>query len=408
MKKSVYRSILLLLICFTSTYNSLAQAVYDKIAFSRMETQSDWDIWLMNTDGTQQLKLVNNSYRDGGPCFNPTGTKITFSRVTSTMPMAADIYIMNPDGSGQTNLTNIPSITGPAMSPKFSWDGTQITFDVMNSPGNGDIYRMNADGSSITGVLTDSNDDSSPHFSPDGQWIVFMRQLSMNPNPKAKICKVHISGSPVVDLTNGNHLDETPVFSADGNYILFKRGFTEWDLFLMPANHDPGNDNDLVNMTNTPSSPAGTALYSWEGDKIVFYEALNSSAPSDIYLMDIDGKNKRQVNNDTYIDFDPTLSPSQSTLLSTIPMQFSRINSCSPNPFRNNAVVSFFLAESTKHTIELTDISGKSIFILSDGFLSSGNHFCIIPSGMMTSGVYFCRLITPGRSTQMKIVKTGF
>jgi len=212
--KTIRLSVIFLLLVLNGSA-LMAQAVYDKIVFSRMESQNDWDLWLMNRDGTGQVKLINNAYRDTGPCFNPQGTKITFGRISSMMPMTADIYIVNPDGTGETNLTNVPQITGTAMSPKFSWDGSKIVFDVMNTPGNGDLYIINPDGTGLTALLTDTGDDSSPHFSPDGQWVVFMRQISMNPNPKSKICKVHISGSPVVDLTSGNYLDETPVFAAD-------------------------------------------------------------------------------------------------------------------------------------------------------------------------------------------------
>jgi Tol biopolymer transport system component len=289
------------------------QAVYNKIALTRSETQTDWDIWLIDRDGTNEQRLVNNSYRDTNPHFNPQGTKIVFARITSQQPMQSDIYVMDSDGSNETNLTDISALTQPCVGPHFSWDGTKIAFDVTASVGNGDLWTMNSDGTGHTAVLATSGDDSSPAFSPDGQWLVFQRQVAENPNPKAKICKVKISDGTVVDLTDGSNLDETPVYSTDGQYILFKRGYTEWDLYRMPHDHNPANNQDIINMTNQPTMPAGTANYSWEGDKIVYYTGQLAPETSEIYIMNTDGTGNTRITNNNVADWDPSFSPEQSS-----------------------------------------------------------------------------------------------
>lgn len=288
------------------------QAVYNKIALTRSESQTDWDIWLIDRDGSNEQRLVNNSYRDTNPHFNPQGTKIVFARITSQQPMQSDIYVMDSDGSNETNLTDIAALTQPCVGPHFSWDGSKIAFDVTASVGNGDLWTMNSDGTGHTAVLATSGDDSSPAFSPDGQWLVFQRQVAENPNPKAKICKVKISDGTVVDLTDGSNLDETPVYSTDGQYILFKRGYTEWDLYRMPHDHNPSNTNDIINITNQPTMPAGTANYSWEGDKIVYYTGQLAPETSEIYIMNTDGTGNTKITNNSVADWDPSFSPAQS------------------------------------------------------------------------------------------------
>lgn len=287
------------------------QAVYNKIALTRSESQTDWDIWLIDRDGSNEQRLVNNSYRDTNPHFNPQGTKIVFARITSQQPMQSDIYVMDSDGSNETNLTDIAALTQPCVGPKFSWDGSKIAFDVTASVGNGDLWTMNSDGTGHLAVLATSGDDSSPAFSPDGQWLVFQRQVAENPNPKAKICKVKISDGTVVDLTDGSNLDETPVYSTDGQYILFKRGYTEWDLYRMPHDHNPANNQDIINVTNQPTMPAGTANYSWEGDKIVYYTGQLAPETSEIYVMNTDGTGNTKITNNNVADWDPSFSPAQ-------------------------------------------------------------------------------------------------
>ena len=60
---------------------------------------------------------------------------------------------MNPDGSGQTNLTNN---TAGDFDPAWSADGTKIAFS-SDRDGNREIYVMNADGSGQTRCTNDSS-----------------------------------------------------------------------------------------------------------------------------------------------------------------------------------------------------------------------------------------------------------
>ncbi len=108
-----------------------------------------------------------------------TNGKIAFS---SNIDGDADIYTMNPDGTGLVNLTNTSQFgTLHETDPKWSPDGTKIAFVFglpLNSAGatQGFIVVMNADGTNPT-FLTLSNTgggtDAQPEWSPDGTKIAF-------------------------------------------------------------------------------------------------------------------------------------------------------------------------------------------------------------------------------------------
>jgi len=91
------------------------------------------------------------------PCFSPDGTKIAFE---SYRDGDFEIYVMNADGSNQTRLTN-----NGGLNPCFSPDGTKIAF-VSDRDGDFEIYVMNADGSNQTNITNNPGGDYSPSWGP--------------------------------------------------------------------------------------------------------------------------------------------------------------------------------------------------------------------------------------------------
>jgi dipeptidyl aminopeptidase/acylaminoacyl peptidase len=102
-------------------------------------------IWTINADGSGRILLSEQHYagpQEQDPAWSPDGTKIAF---TTYRDGTAEIYTMNPDGSGQTNITRTPpksigSNTDPAWSP----DGTKIVY---LSGLQSALTTMNANGS---------------------------------------------------------------------------------------------------------------------------------------------------------------------------------------------------------------------------------------------------------------------
>src|SRR5262249_37554515 len=60
-------------------------------------------IFVMNPDGSAQTNLSNNSFSDFEPVWSADGGKIVFA---SSRTGHDQIFVMNADGSGQTNLSN--------------------------------------------------------------------------------------------------------------------------------------------------------------------------------------------------------------------------------------------------------------------------------------------------------------
>jgi len=68
------------------------------------------EIYVMNADGTGQTNLTNNPANDFSAAWSPDGSQIAFA---SDRVFNCDIYVMNADGTGQTILTHNPAIARP-------------------------------------------------------------------------------------------------------------------------------------------------------------------------------------------------------------------------------------------------------------------------------------------------------
>ena len=137
-----------------------------KIAFLSNRDGQGMSLWVMRAapEGAtnQPVKLVG-SMPFGCPThdWSPDGKRIAYTPARSYPDGSSkprDVWVMNADGTGKTNITKTPDASEQA--PAFSPDGTKIAFTGTRD-GNTDVWKMGADGSDPT-RLTDS-----PGLDPD-------------------------------------------------------------------------------------------------------------------------------------------------------------------------------------------------------------------------------------------------
>src|SRR4051795_4698964 len=126
-----------------------------------VDHSGDEELYVMDADGTDIVRLTDNAVFDSAPAFSPDGTKLAFeSARDSGDPLKLDIYVMNADGSDVRRLTADPAHDeGPIWSP----DGTKIAF-TSERGGSSDIWVMGADGSGVRRLTDDPARDESPDW----------------------------------------------------------------------------------------------------------------------------------------------------------------------------------------------------------------------------------------------------
>ena len=139
--------------------------IFGKIAF-KSNRDGAFEVYTMNPDGSGQTRLTNSPNEDGWPSWSPDGTEIAFMSHRDGNP---EIYVMNSDGTNQTRLTN----NGAEDSwPFWSPDGTKIAFSSKRDDPF-DIYVMNADGTNPTRITNNPAEDNWSCWSPDGAKLPF-------------------------------------------------------------------------------------------------------------------------------------------------------------------------------------------------------------------------------------------
>lgn len=123
------------------------------------------EIYVVNIDGTDLVRLTSNTARDAEPAWSPDGKRIAF---VSDRDGRSHIYIMNADGSNAVRHTH----SGDNYSPAWSPDGQKITFSSRRE-GQFNIYVMSVDSGLETRVGFDRGYNSYPAWSPDGKTIAF-------------------------------------------------------------------------------------------------------------------------------------------------------------------------------------------------------------------------------------------
>jgi len=146
-----------------------------KIAFESGHEDPGFDIYVMNAGGGDVVNLTNVEASDGKPIWSPNGRQIAFSSDRGReVPFSAfDIFVMDADGGNVRRLTEAPD-GGFDLPWSWSRNGKQIAFYRAGPGGETDIYLVNVDGSGET-QLTDDDVSSLGAWSPNGRQIAFSR-----------------------------------------------------------------------------------------------------------------------------------------------------------------------------------------------------------------------------------------
>ncbi|MBD3299013.1 MAG: hypothetical protein GF341_10185 [candidate division Zixibacteria bacterium] len=263
--------------------------------------------------------------------------RVQFAQTDDTRPDTVMILRI----PGERHFGRVAQLTfgGENAEAYFNADGDRLIFQSTRGGYDCDrIFTMNIDGSDVTQVSVPGGATTCAFFAPDAERIIYCSTYLVNdscpPKPsreKGYVWKLYEGydvfaadpdGSNLVRLTDSPGYDAEAVYSPDGSTILFT-SIRDGDLDLYTMNPDGSNQTRL---TREPGYDGG-GFFSPDGKQIVYrahhpetdeeiadYRSLIKDAlirpmNLEVFVINADGTNRRQVTDNGAANFCPYFHP---------------------------------------------------------------------------------------------------
>ena len=269
--------------------------------------------------------------------------------LTSIISISATLVAQQKDLAfpGERHLTNIRQLTngGENAEAYFSFDGTRLIFQSKRDGRACDqIYTMKIDGSDVRMISNGEGRTTCSYYFKNGKKVLYgsthggSKECPPNPDfskgyvwavyPDYDIYTADAYGKNIRNLTNSPGYDAEATISPNGKKIVFTSE-RDGDLELYSMNT---NGKNIKRLTNEPGYDGG-AFFSPD-NKMIVYRGSHPSDPKlverdkqylkehlvvpttfEIWVMDADGKNKRQVTKLGAASFAPFFTPDGKKIL---------------------------------------------------------------------------------------------
>ncbi len=227
-----------------STLAKAAWASPDSIVFDS-ERDVRRHVFRMGLDGSHVVELTSGGAIQERPAISPDGSTIAYADVVDAYPGAdLGLHLANADGTNPRAV--IKDARGGATwfdtSPAFSPDGQWVVFEraVDFDKGIGGLYVVRVDGSGLRRLTDDTLGAGYPRWSPDGTQILFTQHLEAATFAPGPLWVVDIAGGKPTPLTD----PQDPGWSFEGDwspdgsqivYDYFRPGASQAELRVMNA-----------------------------------------------------------------------------------------------------------------------------------------------------------------------------
>jgi Tol biopolymer transport system component len=263
--------------------------------------QADWGIYELDI-ATQDIRLVYSTpdeIQTSALRLNSAGKKLIFAqKIEGTSDNNLEIYSINIDGS---NLRRLTDNSFWDLYPAWSPDGAYIAF-LSKRDRDLDIYLMDEDGGNTRKLYDSGNNDADIDWSGDA--MVFTAHFAVWRMKEDGTQPVRITNPPgrgewgQANLPKG---DYDPRLSYDGKRLVFERledatlsngGYNFFSINIDGTGEIRLTDNNYAQ---------GIASWSHDGEKIVYVvAAIRGIGKYDLYMMDSDGSNNRNITPDYF------------------------------------------------------------------------------------------------------------
>jgi TolB protein len=196
-----------------------------KITFKVETAGGNGEIYVSDFDGHNALTVTHDNTIVAAPAWVPGKLAVYYTSYKVGNP---DIFFHNLSTGKRRVIAGYSGLnTSAAVSP----DGTKVAM-ILSKSGSPDVWVCDADGSNLEQLTATPEDESSPCWSPDGQWICFATKIA----ERRMLAKIPAGGGAIQRIPTPDAPNPTePDWSPDGKWIAFTRQAGEFDICVMPA-----------------------------------------------------------------------------------------------------------------------------------------------------------------------------
>jgi TolB protein len=196
-----------------------------KIAFKVESAGGNGEIYAADFDGHNAQAITHDNTIVAAPAWVSGQLALYYTSYKLGNP---DIFYHNLS-TGQRRV--VAGHSGLNTSAAVSPDGTKVAM-ILSKGGSPNVWVCDADGSNLKQLTATPEDESSPCWSPDGQWICFATKI----HERRVLAKVPAAGGAMQRIPTPGVANPTePDWSPDGKWIAFTSQMSEFGICVMPA-----------------------------------------------------------------------------------------------------------------------------------------------------------------------------
>jgi TolB protein len=240
------------------------------------------EIWVMDPDGSNQRQISHFNSISIMPAVSPDGTKIAFTSYARGNPA---IFILTTDTGRRLPFYN--QVASMNATPDFTPDGKQLLY-ASSASGGAQIYSANIDGSNLHRISNTRALEVEPKVNPKtGNDLAFVSGRS---GPQ-QVYRMNIDGTDVQRLTNGEGEASNPCWHPNGQILAFAwtRGFATGNFNIFVMDVASRNFNQLTYGAGRNENPT----WAPDGRRLAFSSTRSGS--EQIWTMLADGTQLKQL-----------------------------------------------------------------------------------------------------------------
>lgn len=288
------------------------QAVNDKIVYiADQTTDTVDDLYIVNVDGSGLKNLTNLSIGKKVTQFviSPLKNKIAFLADINTTGRY-DLYTINLDGSSLTRVNFGLSSNSETVSNSFRFtnNGSRIIYASNENSTTRDIFIVNLDGSNRTRINTTLNVFGSFLLATDDSRVVY-RNISTNPN----LFSANLTGTVENQLNQTFNLITNPAagvqdfkISPNNNKVVYRANQDNGAIFeLYSVNLDGSGAKTKINGSIVSGGLVSSSFdFSPDSSKIVYIADQETDETNELYSVNLDGSSLTKLNSTLFLNGD--------------------------------------------------------------------------------------------------------